>query len=79
MEINEEREKNIINAKPEDYLIHALSRDERIIETIQIPLSKPPFGLPTLSHALLEQCKKKPSTDICNGSINHFFVDIYIY
>lgn len=38
MEINEEREKNIINAKPEDYLIHTLSRDGR---TIQIPLSKP--------------------------------------
>jgi hypothetical protein len=36
-----EREKNIINAKPEDYLIHTLSRDERIVETIQIPLSKP--------------------------------------
>jgi len=28
MEINEEREKNIINAKPEDYLIHTLSKME---------------------------------------------------
>jgi hypothetical protein len=65
VERERERERAIIDTKPDAHLGHVLPHCVESAETFQMSPSKEAFGGRTAFHAPPEQCKGHPHDDAC--------------